>query len=145
MHELSLAEAVFRLAQVRTPAGSQLKSVRVRAGAMRAIDPDAMQWAWHAVTVDAECTGRNPVRLELNLRPWLLRCPKCGREWDSSIVDAHCPACRTVSGYPFAGDELLLESIEVEDQERTKPTHQPTRYPNGQASSRARVCAQAQR
>jgi Zn finger protein HypA/HybF involved in hydrogenase expression len=116
MHELTIAEAVFRLAQVRTPAGSHLRVVRVRAGAMRAIDPDAMNWAWHAITADCDGADRRRVRLELDLRPWRLRCPNCGRTWDADTVDQRCARCGVGGAYPLAGDELLVESIEVEDE-----------------------------
>ena len=53
MHELSLASSILGIARRSVPPGARLRVVRVVAGPMRAIDSDAMQFAWQSVAVDA--------------------------------------------------------------------------------------------
>jgi hypothetical protein len=53
MHELSIAIALLELAVRELPPGAALKGARVSAGPLRAIEPDAMRFAWEAVLADA--------------------------------------------------------------------------------------------
>jgi Zn finger protein HypA/HybF involved in hydrogenase expression len=113
MHELSLAGSILEIARRSVPRGGRLRIVRVVAGPMRAIDPDAMQFAWESVTVDA---GTNRIDLELDLRPWTLRCPECGCEWNSEQLECACVTCGCNRAFPLGGDELQVVSIEVDEQ-----------------------------
>ena len=113
MHELSLASSVLEIARRSVPRDARLRVVRVIAGPMRAIDPDAMQFAWQSVTVEA---GDENVQLELDLRPWTLRCPECGCAWNSEQLDCACAACGCNRAFPLGGDELQVVSIEVDEQ-----------------------------
>ena len=113
MHELSLASSILEIARHSAPRGGRLRIVRVVAGPMRAIDPDTMQFAWQAATADA---GVDQVELELNLRPWTLRCPECACEWNSEQLEFACAACGCNRAFPLGGDELQVVSIEVDEQ-----------------------------
>ena len=113
MHELSLASSVLEIAWRSVPRHARLRVVRVIAGPMRAIDPDAMQFAWQSVTAEA---GDEKVQLELDLRPWTLRCPECGRAWNSEQLVCACFACGCNRAFPLGGDELQVVSIEVDEQ-----------------------------
>lgn len=110
MHELSIAQAILNLAASHTPSGATLRSVHVRAGPMRGIDPDAMQLAWSAVIPD------DFISLRLTLLPWTLRCPECGDEFPSDdLSPTPCPSCGSPNASPLAGDDLSLTSIDVDD------------------------------
>lgn len=52
MHEFSIAESLVERARAHVPAGTVLKSVSVRAGLLRRIDPDALQFAWQAAAAE---------------------------------------------------------------------------------------------
>jgi hydrogenase nickel incorporation protein HypA/HybF len=78
---------------------------------MRAIEPEAMQFAWQAVAGEA---GADDIALELNQLPWRLRCAACGREWHSESIDCTC-VCGSYRAGPVGGDELQVISIEVDD------------------------------
>src|SRR5215207_3875200 len=112
MHELSLASSILEIARRSVPRGARLRAVRVVVGPMRAIDPDAMHFAWRSVTADA---GDDRVHLELNMRPWTLRCAECGCECTSEQIDCACAACGCNRAFPLGGDELQVVSIEVDD------------------------------
>ncbi|HVT88329.1 MAG TPA: hydrogenase maturation nickel metallochaperone HypA [Tepidisphaeraceae bacterium] len=111
MHELSIAGAILDVARSRVPANCALKTVRVIAGPMRAIEPQAMQFAWEAVLDEEQLTD---IQLELKLLPWLLHCPACHREWSSKDLQSAC-VCGCKSASPIDGDELQVSSIEVDD------------------------------
>jgi hydrogenase nickel incorporation protein HypA/HybF len=116
MHELSIASSILAIAQRWLPPRALLRRVRLIAGPMRAIEPEAMQFAWRAVTTEA---GLDEVELQLDLRPWSLRCCACGREWTSERLDCDCSACGAAP-FPVSGDELQVVSIEVEEMPASK-------------------------
>lgn len=111
MHELSIAHAILERAVAHAPAGTVLKRVRVRAGPMRAIDPEALQFAWRGVIVD---TMHGGCELTVALEPWRLVCGACGREWESEDLYVTC-SCGSVRCRPVGGDELDLMSMDVEE------------------------------
>ena len=45
-----------------------------------------------------------------------LACAPCGREWEIEIPAFRCPTCGGSEVSVAAGDELELESIEVEEE-----------------------------
>lgn len=111
MHEFSIATALVELVGQYAPAGSTVRSVRVRAGAMRSIEPMAMQWAWQAATADSPY---HDATLELNVLPWTLQCTQCGREWSADEPYEPC-TCGSGDTQPIAGAELQLMSLEVDE------------------------------
>ena len=111
MHEMSIAESVFELAQCSVPPQSHLTRVRMQAGPMRGIVPDAMDWAWRALM---ESTDTQSVELDLDLLPWTLRCTECDRVFKADDLFTHC-ACGCEKPMPVGGDELRLISIDVDD------------------------------
>ena len=111
MHELSIASSILELARKHVPRGLVLLSVKVQAGPMRGIDPDAMELAWRAcATLDESDI---PI-IDLELLPWRLLCPDCGREYTAETAFAPC-RCGGVRAQPIGGDELSVVSIEVDE------------------------------
>jgi hydrogenase nickel incorporation protein HypA/HybF len=84
--------------------------VTVRIGHLRQVVPDSLAFYFDLVTRDTVCEG---ARLEQVLVPALLRCGDCGREWNPGDALFRC-TCGGV-GEVVAGDELEVESIEVEE------------------------------
>ena len=108
MHELSIAGAVVDTA-LKHAAGRRVKVVTVRAGALRQVVPESLEFYFGFVTRDTGCEG---ARLELIEVPARLRC--CGQEWQMDFPDFRCAACGGAARI-VAGDELEVESIEVEE------------------------------
>lgn len=111
MHELSIAEALYNLVLQVKPPQSKLLGVKVKAGPIRAIDPEQMQTAWQVLL---ETRGAPMASLKLTLLPWTLQCGDCGRSWTSDTVDGLC-SCGSANNRPVGGDDLQLISIEVDD------------------------------
>jgi hydrogenase nickel incorporation protein HypA/HybF len=133
VHELSISTAIVNTAE-RHAGGRNVTVVDVRVGSMRQVVPDSLRFYFEIVARDTVCAG---ARLELERIAALLRCADCGREWDPAppplatheplagpglppVPSFRCPDCRTV-GEVLAGDELEVESIEVEGSPAATP------------------------
>lgn len=118
MHEMSLADALLEQVRRHTPNGQHAVLVRVEAGPLQSVDPDAFQMAWQAVTTETELEH---CRLDLATLPYSLSCPKCGRRWTASDPFDLC-ACGNDAisiGTASGGSDLRLISMEVEPVEKT--------------------------
>jgi hydrogenase nickel incorporation protein HypA/HybF len=111
MHELSIATSIHELARQRVPAGNVLRSVTIRAGPLRGIDCQAMEFAWRAATTGTDAEG---AQLHLQLMPWRMRCARCGYDFSTTNPSQPCE-CGSTSTRPIGGDDLLLISIEVDE------------------------------
>jgi len=108
VHELSIAGAVVDTA-LKHAAGRRVTVVTVRAGALRQVVPESLAFYFGFVTRDTGCEG---ARLELIEVPARLRC--CDEEWEVDFPDFRCGTCGGAAAI-VAGDELEVESIEVEE------------------------------
>ena len=109
MHELSIARAVLRMACDVIPTGATVRSLRLRAGAARAIEPEALEFAWQVTCLDSAAEGST---LELVVDPWDLRCRSCGRLFSSDDWQQLCE-CGGAGELRKADDQLILEEIEL--------------------------------
>lgn len=113
MHELSIASSLYEQAKRHTPPGARVKNLRLCIGPMQGIEPDSLRFGWEAVWKDGEGSAAVP-ELLLEMLPWRLSCPQCGRKWDSPELYVSC-VCGCATPSPEGGSELQLISIEVED------------------------------
>ena len=111
MHEFSIAEALAEQVMRHAPAGGRVREVEIRVGALRGLVAEAMNMSWDAVTHDTPLAGSV---LRMDVRPWTLTCPACGRVWESPVPFAGC-SCGESSPRPTAGDELDLVSMTVDE------------------------------
>ena len=113
MHELSVSAAVVDTA-VRHAAGRKVTSVHLRVGALRQVVPDSLAFYFEIVARDTLCEG---AVLEQELIGARLRCEGCETEWAAAAPAFRCPACAGAAVAVVCGDELEVESIDVEQQE----------------------------
>ena len=111
MHEFSIASAVVDTA-VRHAAGRRVSVVTVRCGRLRQVVPDSLDFAFGLVSRETVCDG---ARLEQVVVPARLRCEACRHEWELEVPAFRCPACGTADVEVLSGEELEVESIEVEE------------------------------
>ena len=112
MHEYSIAMSLVEIA-VRHAGGRRVTVVSMRVGALRQVVPSTLELAFE---VAARGTGCEGARLEQAPVAARLLCPPCAVEWTLEEPDFRCRSC----GEPavvVGGDELQMESIEVEDEE----------------------------
>jgi hydrogenase nickel incorporation protein HypA/HybF len=110
MHELSIADAIARIA-ARHAGDRRVSVVEVRVGHLRQVVPDSLEFAFGIVSRETVCEG---ARLEWELVPARLRCAACDREWEVEVAAFRCPGCRGADVAVLSGEELEVESIEVE-------------------------------
>jgi hydrogenase nickel incorporation protein HypA/HybF len=113
MHELSIASAIVATAQKHAD-GSVVSVVTVRTGRLRQVVPESLEFYWDLVTRGTVCDG---ARLELELVPAVLACAFCAHEWTLDAPLFRCPACGGTDVTVVRGNELEVESIEIEERE----------------------------
>jgi len=112
VHELSLASAVIDTVE-RHAAGRRVTVVRLQVGHLRQVVPASLEFYFGHV---AKGTVAEGARLEQELIPARLRCG-CGHEWEVDGIDFRCSACGGADARVVSGEEFLVESIDVEEQE----------------------------
>ncbi len=108
MHELSIAEAVLAIAE-RHARGRQLTRVEVAVGHLRQVVPSALEFAFELLAPGVE--------LEIVDVPAAGSCRACGRESRLDGFPLICPACGSAEREVVAGEELRVESLDVEEEE----------------------------
>jgi hydrogenase nickel incorporation protein HypA/HybF len=113
VHELSVSAAVVDTA-IRHAAGRKVTGVYLRVGALRQVVPDSLAFYFEIVARDTVCEG---AVLEQELIAARLRCEGCETEWGADAPAFRCPGCAGAEVVVVAGNELEVESIDVEQQE----------------------------
>jgi hydrogenase nickel incorporation protein HypA/HybF len=111
MHELSIAESVLGVAS-RHAAGRRVTRVEVRVGHLRQVVPSALEFAWELV---AHGTPLEGAELVLEDVPAAGRCRACGAEGPLGAFPLACATCGGLEVEVMAGEELLVEAIEVDE------------------------------
>ena len=125
MHELSVSSAVVETA-VKHAGGRPVTAVDLKLGTLRQVVPASLSFYFEIVARDTLCEG---AELNLELVDALMRCAECGAEWDPdpkpehgplegagfSLPQFRCPACEAAGAEVIRGNELLVESIDVEE------------------------------
>ena len=113
MHELSVARAVIDTA-TRHAGGRRVTAVQLRVGHLRQVVPDSLAFSFEHAALGTLCEG---ARLEQELVPARLVCDACDHGWELDAPAFRCPRCDSASVRITAGNELCVESIEVEELE----------------------------
>lgn len=116
MHELSLSGAIVNTV-VKHAHGRPVTVVTLRVGALRQVVPDTLDFYFAFVARGTVCEG---ARLEQELVPARLRCAGCRHEWEIELPLFVCPGCGRAAEVA-SGDELEVESIQVEEAECIAP------------------------
>ncbi|MGO9490242.1 MAG: hydrogenase maturation nickel metallochaperone HypA [Solirubrobacteraceae bacterium] len=111
MHELALARAVLDAAVTHAD-GRRVRSVDVTVGALRQVVPASLAFHFEILARGTPCDG---ARLRQRATPARLRC-SCGHEWELEEPSFRCPRCGGGRARVIGGEELLVESIEVEEE-----------------------------
>ncbi|HMD51249.1 MAG TPA: hydrogenase maturation nickel metallochaperone HypA [Solirubrobacteraceae bacterium] len=110
MHELSIGREILETA-VHHAEGRPVLLVSVTIGALRQVVPDSLQFNFAILARGTVCEG---ARLQARLVPARLRC-ECGHEWELHELSFLCPRCGGGRTSVLDGEQLSVESIEVEE------------------------------
>jgi hydrogenase nickel incorporation protein HypA/HybF len=107
MHELSIADAIVRIAC--THAGDRrIETVEVKVGHLRQVVPDSLAFAFALV---AEGTVAEGAELMLEVVPAAGVCRSCGEESDLPGFPLACTACESLDVELVRGEELLVDAL----------------------------------
>ncbi len=113
MHELSVSSAVVDTA-IRHAAGRQVTAVHLRLGTLRQVVPESLEFFFGIVSRDTICEG---AVLTWDVIAARLRCERCDREWGIDVPAFRCEVCGGAEVEVLCGQELEVETIEVEEEE----------------------------
>jgi hydrogenase nickel incorporation protein HypA/HybF len=115
MHELSIAYSIVELAGERAQAANARKvnTVHLRLGALSGVVKDALLFGWDVAT---ENTLLANAHLQIEDLPVIVVCPQCRAEVVlPGSYPLYCPHCGATDTYMIQGNELELQSIEIEE------------------------------
>jgi hydrogenase nickel incorporation protein HypA/HybF len=112
MHELSIAESIVRIAD-RHAAGRPVLRVELKVGHLRQVVPSALELAFELV---AQGTAVEGAELVMDEVPAAGVCRACGAESELSAFPFACGACGGFDIEVTRGEELLVESLELEEE-----------------------------
>ena len=121
MHELSIAEAVVDIA-VRHAEARPVSAVELRVGHLRQVVPSALEFAFELV---AQGTVLEGAELRIEEVPAAGECRACGAETVLPDFPLCCRACGSFDVEVTAGEELLVESLELEETESLRSGQRP--------------------
>jgi hydrogenase nickel incorporation protein HypA/HybF len=110
MHELSIAQAVVDVA-LRHAGDRRVTKVELKVGHLRQVVPSALEFAFELVAA-----GTVLEHAELAIEDVRARghCRACGVETVMEAFPLQCSRCGDLNLELLAGDELLVDSLEVE-------------------------------
>ena len=116
MHERSLVKALLR--QVEDLAGehpgSHVVSIRVCIGEFSGVEPELLASAYEELITDSPFYG---AALDMERVPLEGVCNQCGSQFRIERFNFQCDQCGSVRLTLRGGEEMLLESITMEDTE----------------------------
>jgi hydrogenase nickel incorporation protein HypA/HybF len=121
VHELSIANAIVAAAE-RHAEGRRVTVVRAQVGRLRQVVPETLAFYFPIAARETLCED---AEFEWEPVGSLLRCGACGEEWDPAPPPAHtgeelivrfgCPSCESSDHEVVSGEELIVDSIDVEE------------------------------
>lgn len=113
MHELAVAQALVDQVDsvIRQHKAAAASSIRVRIGPLAGVVPELLASAF---PLAAAGSRMEHARLDLVAAPITVRCQTCGAETEAAMNRLICGACGDWHTQVISGDELMLESVELE-------------------------------
>lgn len=113
MHELAVAQALVEQVNgvIRQHHASSASLIRVRIGPLAGVVPELLGSAF---PLAAAGSRMEHAVLDLVAAPIRVRCQTCGMETEAAMNRLVCGACGDWHTQVISGDELLLESVELE-------------------------------
>ena len=119
MHELAVTEQTLASALRHAAAAQATKITRIHlvVGQLSSIVDESVQFYWHLI---AAGTIAEDAVLSFERRPAQMRCLACHARFAlAEQSDFRCPHCDSPDIMVEGGDELLLESMEIETSAET--------------------------
>ncbi|HEU4495137.1 MAG TPA: hydrogenase maturation nickel metallochaperone HypA [Rubrobacteraceae bacterium] len=111
MHELAIADSVVQVAS-RHANGRRVTKVCLKVGHLRQVVPSALAFSFELVARGTPVEG---AQLEMKEVPARGRCRRCKAVSRLQSFPLQCAACGSLDLELIAGEELYVESLEMEE------------------------------
>jgi len=120
MHEMGIANSILEgvAKELDRRPGTHAVKVGVRIGELAGVDPDALSFAFEALTIDTDLAG---LVLDVEYCAPRSRCRGCGHEFEVRNFEVLCPGCGGINAECISGDQLEFAYLELEDLELEDP------------------------
>lgn len=116
MHEASLVMGMIPTIEksLNENNGKKVNKVTVTIGKLAGVELNTFRFAYDSLKTDHEWLKDS--ELVINEVPILYRCSECGHEFESEKFKfPDCPKCASYGLSMIKGEELYLESLEIEE------------------------------
>ncbi len=116
MHEYSLVQALLRQVEglMREQQAQRVATIKVSVGDFSGVEPELFQLAFETLVDDTPARGAD---LKLERVALESKCRDCGREFEIDRFRFQCPHCASGDLMILRGEELVLESVTLEQDE----------------------------
>jgi hydrogenase nickel incorporation protein HypA/HybF len=121
MHELSIAEGVIGVVE-RHAHGRKVEKVELKVGHLRQVVPSALEFAFELVSKGTVAEGAELVMEQV---PAAGECRGCGESTPLPGFPLVCASCGGFDVEVTQGEELLVESLELQEQESLRSGPDP--------------------
>ena len=113
MHELAVTEALLNLALQHAQAAqaSRITDVHVVIGQLSSVMDDSVQFYWDLISAGTLAAG---ARLHFRRVPAFFCCSDCQHEYSPAAEVLACPACGSLRVSLIRGDELYLDTLDID-------------------------------
>lgn len=121
MHEMGIAIQIMEAATAALPDDIKTRSIQkinLKVGKLAAAIPSSLRTCFEMVAKGTPFEGSI---LEIEEIPAIARCRNCAAQWTISAPVANCKNCKTGSVDIISGQELTVDSLEINDM--NEPTH----------------------
>ncbi len=113
MHELAVTQNVLEIAvqKAKESGASKITGINLVIGEISGFAEDSVRFHFDILSRDTIASGAN---LKFERIPLLVRCRKCAHSFSPGQAAWVCPRCGEYDAELLAGQELYVDSIEVE-------------------------------
>jgi hydrogenase nickel incorporation protein HypA/HybF len=113
MHELAVTQSMVNLVleEARKGNARKVKRINLVLGELSGVVGDCVQFYFSLMSKDTIAEG---AAISFSTVPTQAKCRQCAKVFEVKESDWICPDCHSVSVDLVAGNELFVESIEVE-------------------------------
>lgn len=113
MHEMAVTEGILQIVldHARRAEAGRVSAINIRLGRLSSLVDDSIRFYWEMIAAD---TIAEKAELRFERTEARARCLECNEEFALPKHTFTCPACGSDRFRIVAGEEMSVESIEVE-------------------------------
>jgi hydrogenase nickel incorporation protein HypA/HybF len=114
MHELAITQSILDIAleNAHKIEAGHITGINLIVGQMASVVDDSIQFYWDILS---EGTIAKGALIKIQRIPMQMHCVDCGNTFLPGSQTFDCPECNSIRVQVKQGDELRVESIDVED------------------------------